>query len=101
MGVIRVTKCDSCGKTDDGDRDRSFQHWKVGYIVEAPTSLTRYMNPQAKHTAIWCRDCIIKKIGHLPKTAKDPEPPKEQTTTEKLDILIRDIVQEEMEGWDG
>lgn len=106
MGIVTVKKCDSCGRVDDGTRKdkEKIQFFNVGYKIWPDSSdygstYVRQINPPPQQIGLWCRSCVVSKIGEPAAVEGDPPSPKpKMTVAEKLEVLIREIAYEELES---
>ena len=107
MGIAMVKKCDSCGRVDDGTRKdkEEIQFFNVGYKVwpyytnYGLSPYARQINPPPQQIGLWCRSCVVSKIGEPAAVEGDPPSPKpKMTVAEKLEVLIREIAYEESES---
>lgn len=91
MGIRTTYICDRCG----AEQCTQTQLWNVRMSLD---SLANPNNFSTTHPlqALWCRKCC-KETGLFPvnePTPKDPIPHPTQSTSEKLENIIREIVLE-------
>lgn len=98
MKTITYT-CDNCEKEISADnRGAPKQLWIVGWGLSYYDGKTTSFNVSNNTSVQWCRECCTEKIGIFDeRTAKEKgaEPITEYTTAERLEILLREIAQEE------
>jgi len=90
--IVTTYTCDKCSHA----QEKSEQMWDIGILVREPNS-TKYTSSYSqnpKSMQLWCRACVVK-LGLLPSKKDDPPKPDPIPTFEEM---IREIIQEEIEG---
>lgn len=94
MGRKVINICDRCGTTSE--ENNNLQLWSLGLKLrhmDSGSSPLRDYVPEVQ----WCRSGVIKVLGALPQTEKDPAPPvPELSLGEKIEELVRAIIQGEL-----
>ena len=85
--IVTTYTCDKCGAA----KDNADNMWKIGIVVESPDYRTARQD--VRNEQLWCRSCVVSKLGTLAPTKDTPPQPDPLPT---LEDMIREIVREEI-----
>jgi len=90
MSIVTTYTCDKCARVQETGNDM----YHVALVVRASASVPQYGRGDMMHAQLWCIGCVQERLKHLvPRKPEDPPP-----TPPTMEDMIREIVQEEMEG---
>lgn len=90
MSVVTTYTCDKCARVQETSDDM----FHVALVVRPCTSTLHYARGEMLCTQLWCLTCVGEKLKHLIPHTPDAPPP----TPPTLEGMIKEIVQDEMEG---